>query len=127
MAASRAPKADKAIKPTGPTEAPAQPAPAASAPAPVAQPEPQPAQPAPERQFAVEIRLDSSAVTGESAYHVTWSESYVRRVLTNPPDWVPVPPRAHLPGQAAPAVARFVYIQAIAEIIIAGWPQDDLG
>lgn len=89
-------------------------------------PAPDPA-PAPERIFNLEIRLDNPALSGDSAYHVNWPESQVRRLLNGALTWVPVPVRGHLPGQAAPLAARFVYIQAISEIIIHGWPQDDLG
>jgi hypothetical protein len=99
-------------------------------PQPAPQPAPQPpiaAEPAPEREYSIEIRLDSPSINGESAYHVTYPESLVRRLLSGALTWVPVPPRAHLPGMVAPNAARFVYIQAISEIIIHGWSQDDLG
>ncbi len=106
--------------------------PLAGALAPLVAPEPdaEPARqvaPAPERQYSVEVRLDSAALTGESAYHVVWPESRVRRLLSGALMWAPIPPSPHLPGQAAPDVARFVYIQSIQQILIHGWPQDDLG
>lgn len=81
-------------------------------------------EPTPEPTYPLELRLDNPALTGDSAYHVRWPESRIRALLAGDMIWVPVPVRAHLPGQAAPIAARFVYIQAIAEIIIHGWPQE---
>ena len=92
-------------------------------PAPELEPTPAP-EPIPERQYALEIRLANAALSGDSAYHVTWPESRIRALLAGEMTWIPAPVRAHLPGQAAPNAARFVYIQNIAEIVIHGWPQD---
>lgn len=82
---------------------------------------PSPKQSAGDPTHPVTIRLQQSAVNGESDYHVDLPLSKIRALLSGKERWIVLPDRYSLPSYTE---ARLINISAVSEIHVVGVSSD---